>query len=65
MGRKYLGGSGESLTVWISVLVYAGLTYFWTTEPLRRGIVLHPPSLSSTVTIKVCSTETLTLQDAY
>jgi hypothetical protein len=27
MGRKYLGGSGEALTVWISVLVYAGLTY--------------------------------------
>ena len=26
MGRKYLGGSGESLTVWISVLVYTVLT---------------------------------------
>jgi hypothetical protein len=27
MVRKYLGGSGEPLTIWISVLVFGDLTY--------------------------------------
>jgi hypothetical protein len=49
MARKYLGGSGEALTVWISVAASTVLVFYGYDQVCPTSLLL--PILDSTITI--------------
>ena len=55
MGRRYLGGSGEPLTVWISVYVDPDCFIFVSLVDIDCSVVLRVQSWCSTGTTKESS----------